>query len=64
VVGRIVRLNKYPFTIIGVAPPKFRGTFLPFSTDFFVPIVNQEQVNRLNDLNARGTRWMNEMSRI
>jgi MacB-like periplasmic core domain len=28
VVGRTVRMNKYPFTIIGVAPPKFRGTFL------------------------------------
>jgi hypothetical protein len=28
VVGRTVRMNKNPFTIIGVAPPKFRGTFL------------------------------------
>ncbi|MBV8864587.1 MAG: ABC transporter permease, partial [Acidobacteriaceae bacterium] len=26
VVGRIVRLNKHPFTILGVAPPEFRGT--------------------------------------
>ena len=30
VVGRTVLLNKYPFTVIGVAPPRFRGTALFF----------------------------------
>lgn len=43
VVGRTVQLNKSPFTIVGVAPPGFRGTLLFFSPDFFVPIVEQEQ---------------------
>jgi hypothetical protein len=43
VVGRTVLLNKRPFTIIGVAPPEFRGTLLFVSPDFFMPIVNQEQ---------------------
>src|SRR5271154_5811538 len=28
VVGRIVQVNKHPFTIIGVAPPGFVGTFV------------------------------------
>jgi predicted permease len=51
VVGRVVQLNKHPFTIIGVAPRGFQGPVLFFSPDFFVPIVNQEQYN----LNARGT---------
>ena len=44
VVGRTVQLNKHPFTIVGVAPPDFRGTLVFGSPDFFVPIVNQEQV--------------------
>lgn len=62
VLGRTVLLNKYPFTVIGIAPPKFRGTFLPWSTDFFVPIVNQQQVDGGESvLNARGNRWMGEM---
>jgi predicted permease len=54
VVGRTVQLNKHPFTVIGVAPPEFHGTLLFFNPDFFVPMVNQEQVEGENLLNARG----------
>jgi len=61
VVGRAVRLNKHPFTILGVAPPEFKGTLLFFSPDFFVPLVNQQQIDGENDLTARGTRWVFEV---
>ena len=54
VIGRVVQLNKHPFTIIGVAPPEFRGTLVFISADFFMPIVNQEQVDG-QTLNTRGT---------
>jgi len=55
ILGRVVRLNKHPFTIIGVAPPEFRGTVLFVSPDFFMPIVNQEQVNGENLQDTRGS---------
>jgi predicted permease len=55
VVGRTVQLNKHPFTIVGIAPPGFQGTLLFVSPDFFVPIVNQEQVYGENLLDARGS---------
>ncbi len=55
VVGRTVRLNKHPFTIVGVAPPAFHGTLSFFTPDFFVPMVNQEQLEGKNVLDARGT---------
>src|SRR5258708_3003687 len=42
VIGRVVQVNKHPFTIIGVAPPGFTGTLVFFNPGFFVPIVNQE----------------------
>ena len=58
VVGRTVQVNRYPFTIIGVAPPGFRGTLLFVSPDFFVPIVNQEQIEGWSGRNARGIRWL------
>jgi predicted permease len=44
VVGRVVQVNKHPYTIIGVAPPQFRGTFVYYSPSFFVPLVQSEQV--------------------
>ena len=56
VVGRVVRLNKHPFTILGVGPPGFHGNLSFLSPDFWVPIVNQEQVEGANVLNARGER--------
>ena len=58
VVGRVVQLNKHPFTILGVAPPEFRGTLLIVSPDFWVPIVNQEQIEGENVLNLRGNRGL------
>jgi predicted permease len=54
VVGRIVQLNKHPLTILGVAPPQFHGTLVFVSPNFFVPLVNQGQVEGGNGLNDRG----------
>lgn len=58
VVGRVVQLNKHPFTILGVAPAEFHGTIVFITPDFFVPMVNQEQVEGVNQLNERGNHWV------
>lgn len=51
IIGRVVRVNKHPFTVVGVTPPEFRGTIMFVSPDFFMPIVEQEVVggNSLSD---------------
>ena len=54
VIGRQVRLDQHPYTIIGVAPPGFQGTLIFLSPDFFMPIVNQEQLSGAS-LNTRNT---------
>jgi predicted permease len=54
IVGRVVQLNKHPFTIIGVAPQGFHGTLLFATPDLFLPMVNQQQVDGANTLNERG----------
>jgi predicted permease len=61
VVGRTVLLNKHPFVIVGVAPPEFHGTLLFFSPDFFVPIVNHDQLSSDGELNIRNRRWVMEV---
>lgn len=58
VIGRVVRLNKHPFTIIGVAPPRFHGALLFGAPDLFVPMINQEQIDGTNVLHTRGSRWI------
>ena len=61
VVGRVVRLNRQAFTILGVAPPGFQGTILFFAPDIFLPLVNHEQLTGEELLNGRGIHWMFEM---
>ena len=56
VLRRVVELNQHPFTIIGVAPPMFRGTIVFISPEFFVPLLNAEQVDGTNYLMDRANR--------
>ena len=44
IVGRSVQIDQHPYSVIGVAPPGFQGTLMFVSPDFFMPIVNQQQL--------------------
>jgi len=55
IVGRMVEINKHPFTVVGVAPPAFRGTELFFSPALWIPIVEQPLIMGQNSLQYRGT---------
>lgn len=52
-VGRVVQVNQHPFTILGVAPPEFHGTLLFFFPDFWLPVVDDEQLRGISILNER-----------
>jgi predicted permease len=54
VVGRTVLLNKHPLTIIGVAPPGFRGTELFFAPAMWIPMVEQPMLGGYDSLTQRG----------
>jgi len=51
VVGRTVQINKHPLTIIGVAPPTFRGTELFFAPAMWIPMVEEPLVRSADTLN-------------
>lgn len=58
VVGRKVQLNKNPYTILGVTPPGFRGTLLFATPAYFVPMINQRQLDGRNLLDQRGESYV------
>jgi predicted permease len=53
-VGQTVQINKHSFTVVGVAPPSFRGTELFFVPDLWAPIVDSPQLLDFEMLDERG----------
>ena len=53
-VGRTVQINKHQLTIIGVAPPDFRGTELFFAPAMWIPMVEQPTIEGYDVLKQRG----------
>ena len=54
VVGQTVQVNKHPLTIIGVAPPGFRGTELFFAPAMWIPMAQQPMIEGYDALKQRG----------
>jgi predicted permease len=54
VLGKPILINRHPFTIIGIAPPGFRGTELFFAPAFWAPIVNVKTITGHELLKYRG----------
>ena len=53
IVGATVDLNRHPFTVVGVAAPQFHGTERFAWADYWVPMVNEEQVEGYDFLHSR-----------
>ena len=60
VVGRVVRLNKHPFTILGVGPKGYNGTLMFFNPEIFIPIVEHPLIGG-EELNTREHHWVFEL---
>jgi predicted permease len=57
IIGRVVRLNKHPFTIIGVTQPGFHGTLSFFHPDLFEPLVNHAFFSE-DSMSDRSNHWV------
>lgn len=58
IVGRVVQINKHPFTIIGVAPQDFRGTELFFAPELWIPLVEEPVIEGHDSLQWRSNHSM------
>jgi predicted permease len=64
VTGKIVELNKHPFTVIGVAPEGFHGLETFFWPDYWIPVLNAAEVTGRDDLPYRDHFSFNVFGRL
>jgi predicted permease len=57
IVGKTIRINRQPYTVLGVSPAAFHGTELFYWPDVWVPMMMQAQVEV-------GNPWLEDRSRI
>ena len=66
VIGRLVNVNRFPFTIVGVAPKAFRGSMPGQRIDVWVPAAMLGQIVPTGQwwLKDRGTRTFRVLARL
>ena len=63
VLGRTLRLNGEPYSVVGVATPGFRGHFVGFHFDAFITTAMGERAG-LPDRRDRATNWVEMVGRV
>jgi predicted permease len=65
VIGTTIDLNQRPFTVIGIAPKQFHGSETFYWPDFWIPIINAEQIGySANYLKNRSTHNLLVLGRL
>ncbi len=65
IIGKELRLNGSPFTIIGVTPPGFFGDIVGEQIDFYVPLTMQMEIIRGRDrYNDKHASWLLLLARL
>jgi putative ABC transport system permease protein len=65
-VGKVVKINGHPFTIVGIAPGGFPGTQPFLDINLYVPLSMLDQVKpgSAGRLNARDDHWLRVLGRL
>lgn len=65
IMGTTIPLNGQAFTVIGVAPERFYGSFMGVATDLWVPMMMEQQVQPGESrLSGRGNHWLQSIARL
>jgi predicted permease len=63
IVGKTIRLNREPFTVVGVVTQGFAGTLLGLTVDLWTTLTMQEQLRGVTLANRRD-RWLIGLGRL
>lgn len=64
VIGRTIRLNNHPYTVIGVTGPGFSGTERIFAPELWVPSVQETQFESYNWIEGRSNHGQWAIARL
>jgi predicted permease len=65
IIGKTITLSGRPFTVVGVAPPAFRGVDLLLAPEFWIPLGNVEQLAvNIPDRTSRVFHWLGVIGRV
>ncbi|HEY6248961.1 MAG TPA: ABC transporter permease [Candidatus Angelobacter sp.] len=65
IIGTSININQHPYTIVGVAPPRFQGSQTGLRSDMWIPVVMQQQILSAEDiLHRRDESWLLVMGRL
>ena len=64
VVGRMVRLDDRPFTVVGVAPSSFRGLVVARDVDFWVPLSAEPLLRASGRMSNASANWLQFVGRV
>jgi predicted permease len=59
ILGKTIQLNLHPYTVVGIAPKRFRGCKSGLRTDIFLPLAADGPVWGNHRIDNRGVAWLN-----
>jgi predicted permease len=65
IAGKSVLISGRPFTVVGVAPPSFRGVDMILDTQFWVPLGEMDQLlPKTSNYDSRNYHWLAVVARL
>ena len=65
IIGRTIRLNTYPFTIVGVSPPSFFGLVRGTNFELRIPILPEaREIAQIQEISGAPRNWLGVVARL
>jgi predicted permease len=64
IVGKTIQINRYPYTVVGVAPRHFTGCAPGLRTELWIPVSMDRDVWGFNRPDYRGIFWLNVLGKL
>jgi len=64
IVGSKLEINRHPYTVIGIGPPRFHGVKTGLPSDVFIPLVMDEAIFGWRRYYERETDWLQLLGRL